>query len=191
MPVNEENSNLVTPPKSLILLCLFNTSRNIMQNAYARTFIYLATISLLMICSLVHLTECVDEENNILEYSSISYSPCLNPWVSFSYLILLFSNNFHFTQAISESVVLTICMSFLFVRIHFVLKLCVSVVIVVIYSWVIFVKFPNIFTVILFCWKNCKPCSRFPLMLKAMLQRILVVDNRTIEVLLSPILYVI
>lgn len=80
MPVNEENSNLVNPPKSNVLLCLFNISRNIMQNAIARTCIYLATISLLMVCSLVHLTECVIEETG--DKSTIVYSPCRNPWVS-------------------------------------------------------------------------------------------------------------
>lgn len=50
-------------------------------------------------------------------------------------------------KAISESVVLTICMSFLFVRIHFVLKLCVALIIVGLYSWIIFVRFAEIFAV--------------------------------------------
>lgn len=80
MPVNEESSNLVNPPKSSVLLCLFNISRNIMQNAIARTCIYLATISLLMICSLVHLTECMVDGTG--DENSANYSPCRNPWVN-------------------------------------------------------------------------------------------------------------
>lgn len=88
MPVNEDNSNLVNPPKSFLSLYLFNTSRNIMQNALARTLIYLATVSMLMICSLVHLTECITEEHDILENNLelLEYSPCLNPWVRFCML---------------------------------------------------------------------------------------------------------
>lgn len=67
-----------------------------MQNAIARTCIYLATVSLLMICSLVHLTECTAEENQILEDIPMSYSPCLNPWVIDSRLILLSINQYEF-----------------------------------------------------------------------------------------------
>lgn len=52
-----------------------------MQNAIARTCIYMATVSLLMICSLVHLTECTAEENQKVDNTTASYSPCLNPWV--------------------------------------------------------------------------------------------------------------
>lgn len=80
MPANDDNSMLVNPPKSIIPLCLFNISRNIMKNAIARTCMYLVTISLLMVCSLVHLTECVAEENDGGNYTG-SYSPCRNPWV--------------------------------------------------------------------------------------------------------------
>ncbi len=56
-------------------------------------------------------------------------------------------NYFNIIQAISESIVLTICMSFLFVRIHFVLKLGIGLLILALYSWIIFVKFSALFSV--------------------------------------------
>lgn len=78
------------------------------------------------------------------------YSPCLNTWVT-----IVYSNSgesFLFTfysifKAITQSLVLAICTSFLFVRIHFILKLFIGIFVVGFYSWIIFDEYDFLYEV--------------------------------------------
>lgn len=56
---------------------------------------------------------------------------------------------FFLLQGITQSLILAICVNFLFVRIHFILKLIVGLIIVVFYSWIIFASFGILFEVTL------------------------------------------
>lgn len=56
---------------------------------------------------------------------------------------------FHFVlfQAITQSLVLAICMNFLFVRINFILKLFIGCIVIGFYSWIVFAQFSTAYEV--------------------------------------------
>lgn len=45
----------------------------------------------------------------------------------------------------TQSLILAICMSFLFVRIHFLMKFVIGLIIVGAYSWIIFIEYSFIY----------------------------------------------
>ncbi|CRL06898.1 CLUMA_CG019587, isoform A [Clunio marinus] len=124
-PVHDSDGSMVVPPRNRLLKALYDFSFDIMSNAYWRTAIYLVVVIVLTVVSLLHLVECYEMEcqdskcnDNYEDYSK--FSTCLNSW------------------SVTQCLVLSICMCFLFLRIHFLLKLAVAAIINAVYYYIIF-----------------------------------------------------
>ncbi|XP_055322091.1 adenylyl cyclase X E-like isoform X2 [Sitodiplosis mosellana] len=132
-PINEDDPNLIELPTNPFLRYLFNTSKSVMSNAVARMLIYFVSVCVLTLSALIHLigcdvaNECTDEDSEVDVVVPPKYSPCSNQW------------------GITQSLIMAICTNFLFVRIHFVLKLVVGSLIVGFYSWIIFGPYDFLF----------------------------------------------
>lgn len=78
MPLSEDDLFKVIPPKSKIVQHIYNLSFATINNSYLRTLIYLTTVAILFVCSLIHLRECTTE---YIKANDGGNSLCLNPWV--------------------------------------------------------------------------------------------------------------
>jgi hypothetical protein len=86
--------------------------------------------------------------DDVIDLSNYEYSSCLNSWVNCPKAeIIVFTHKLLFFQSVTQSIVLTICISFLFLRIHFMLKLAVALFINVIYFYIVFEWFEFIYEV--------------------------------------------
>lgn len=54
-PINEDEPNRITPPKSKFCRYLYDTSKSIMSNGVARIIIYITSILMLTLSALIHL----------------------------------------------------------------------------------------------------------------------------------------
>ncbi|XP_035790946.1 adenylyl cyclase X E-like [Anopheles albimanus] len=138
----------VRKPQSKIMRLLYDFSNDIMSNFIIRTVIYLITIALLVVCSLMYLIECnydllehvkqteeeleglgrhhhneslleLHHDQAMMRVSNMSKF-CTNPW------------------SVTQCLTLAIGMAFLFLRIHFLLKAAVGLFIFLFYCWAIF-----------------------------------------------------
>ncbi|KFB36670.1 AGAP007631-PA-like protein [Anopheles sinensis] len=131
----------VRKPQSKVMRVFYDFSNDIMSNFIIRTVIYLITIALLVVCSLMYLIECnydLLEQIEAGEIPALSDNTtslfqaeratsevvdkrfCTNPW------------------SVTQCLTLAIGMAFLFLRIHFLLKACVGLMIFLFYCWAIF-----------------------------------------------------
>uniref|UniRef100_A0A336KF75 adenylate cyclase n=1 Tax=Culicoides sonorensis TaxID=179676 RepID=A0A336KF75_CULSO len=126
----------IAMPKNPIALRLYKMSDNLTRNALARHLIYLVSVFILVIVSFIHLVDCSSDKvayptlepipTEFTMYAAydlngdISTKWCLNPW------------------SVTECLILTICVSFLFQRIHFMLKLVIALLILTFYCWIVF-----------------------------------------------------
>ncbi|XP_050073526.1 adenylyl cyclase X E [Anopheles maculipalpis] len=133
----------VRKPQSRLMRIFYDFSNDIMSNYVIRTVIYLITIALLVVCSMMYLIECnydlleqttttselppvVDDSlTNLLQdtrgpFSTSRKNFCTNPW------------------SVTQCLTLAIGMAFLFLRIHFLLKASVGLLIFFCYCWAIF-----------------------------------------------------
>ncbi|XP_052873857.1 adenylyl cyclase X E [Anopheles cruzii] len=129
----------VRKPQSRPMRVLYDFSNDIMGNFIIRTVIYLITITLLVFCSLMYLFECsydlhasnevASDERNASHFAFTDRTAgddytgktfCTNPW------------------SVTQCLTLTIGMAFLFLRIHFLLKAAVGLLIFFFYCWTIF-----------------------------------------------------
>ncbi|KAL7049608.1 hypothetical protein ACKWTF_003787 [Chironomus riparius] len=141
-PVLDADPTMIRTPDSSFNRKIYGFSYNIMSSAIWRTIIYLFVVSILFVVSLLHLIEgCSDyiKEAETQERSNVSYHDdsiftddyplCLNSW------------------SVTHCIVLTISISFLFLRIHFILKLLVALIIDGTYYYVIFYRYGSIYEV--------------------------------------------
>uniref|UniRef100_A0A182JM26 adenylate cyclase n=1 Tax=Anopheles atroparvus TaxID=41427 RepID=A0A182JM26_ANOAO len=138
----------VRKPQSKVMRIFYDFSNDIMSNYIIRTVIYIITITLLVVCSLMYLIECnydlleqigadkilMASENisTLFEAGKASLESvdkrfCTNPW------------------SVTQCLTLAIGMAFLFLRIHFLLKACVGLLIFLFYCWAIFDELYYIF----------------------------------------------
>lgn len=119
---------------------LYRLSSNIPSKALARHGIYLLSMVILTACTWIHLIDCRDDKlpplpPNMTQYDvsgeliTTPFSPCMSPW------------------SVTECLILTMCVCFLFLRIHYFLKLIVANVILVFYAWIVFFGIPRMFSV--------------------------------------------
>ncbi|XP_035911813.1 adenylate cyclase type 2 [Anopheles stephensi] len=133
----------VRKPQSRLMRIFYDFSNDIMSNYVIRTVIYLITIALLVVCSMMYLIECnydlleaqtttseatpagndslaslLQENRGPFDMSRKSF--CTNPW------------------SVTQCLTLAIGMAFLFLRIHFLLKATVGLLIFFCYCWAIF-----------------------------------------------------
>uniref|UniRef100_A0A1B0D5W6 adenylate cyclase n=1 Tax=Phlebotomus papatasi TaxID=29031 RepID=A0A1B0D5W6_PHLPP len=118
-PETDEDVPAAPVPKWKITRNIFRFSNWIPRNAVARTMIYIVSISLLTMLSFIHLTRVrettLEMDKQILNTSDISTnlipSKYINAW------------------AVTHCLILTICMNFLFLKIHFMIKFSVGLLI--------------------------------------------------------------
>ncbi|XP_058829866.1 adenylyl cyclase X E-like isoform X2 [Topomyia yanbarensis] len=134
-PYSSEDLLRVRKPRSVILRKLYDFSNSIMGNFTFRIIIYLTTIIILVICSLIYLVECSNESDHLLETDQVieqnqfytSKKHCTNSWT------------------VTQCLTLAIGMAFLFLRIHYLLKAACGLAILLFYSWSVFFKLHYIY----------------------------------------------
>lgn len=128
---NDELSCQIKVPKSRVARGLYTLSNKIMRSAVARFLIYIISIVLLGTSAIVHVAECCADctigEQIHRATPVLMDHPCMNSW------------------AVTQSVILAICTTFMFIRVHFIFKLLIASIIVGIYSWIIFAGFNHVF----------------------------------------------
>ncbi|XP_058457172.1 adenylyl cyclase X E isoform X2 [Malaya genurostris] len=138
-PYSSEDLLRVRKPQSAALRMLYEFSNNIMRNFTLRTMIYLVTVVILVLCSLIYLyyfqVECKQELEHILEDKRI------NAPNQFSTTKIYCTNSWTATQCLT----LATGMVFLFLRIHYILKAVCGLGILVFYSWTIFFELSFIY----------------------------------------------
>lgn len=112
-------------PKNKVSRYLYDLSGRVMRSIVARGLIYLVTVIALCLTSLLQLTACLPEDRKVKEVPGSQL--CINPW------------------AITESLIMTICMSFLFSRIPFLFKLLIGSIIVCLYGYFVMDRFEYVF----------------------------------------------
>lgn len=110
-------------PKNKISRYLYDLSDVVMRSILARGFIYLVTVIALCLTSLLQLTACLPDQREEIPGSQL----CINPW------------------AITESLIMTICMSFLFSKIPFLFKLFIGSIIVCLYGYFVMDMYEYVF----------------------------------------------
>ncbi|XP_012259687.2 adenylate cyclase type 2-like isoform X2 [Athalia rosae] len=133
---HEENEGHVPQPQNRLLLFMYQTSVKVVWSALLRTSLYLVITIMLAACAMVDmLLECENVDylalNNVT--SSVAAVGVSNTACT--------SSSWQMTQTCS----LAILMSFLFLRIHYLLKLIIGFAIVCFYSWNIWVYRSAIF----------------------------------------------
>ncbi|XP_037906925.1 adenylyl cyclase X E isoform X2 [Hermetia illucens] len=136
-PPTEDDVDDCGFPRNRFLRFLYEASHRIMRSILSRTVIYLTIVATLCVTTLLHLIEC--ERFNEPDHSNEELFTPTNATTE-AYPVLCFNS-----WAITESLVLTIAMSFLFVRIPFLFKFLVGFVIVAVYSWLVFDKYPYVY----------------------------------------------
>uniref|UniRef100_A0A182SF05 adenylate cyclase n=1 Tax=Anopheles maculatus TaxID=74869 RepID=A0A182SF05_9DIPT len=132
----------VRKPQSRLMRIFYDFSNDIMGNYVIRTVIYLITIALLVVCSMMYLIEC---NYDLLEQTTTSVAPAM---VDDSLTSLLQETRGPFETprknfctnpwSVTQCLTLAIGMAFLFLRIHFLLKAAVGLFIFFCYCWAIF-----------------------------------------------------
>ncbi|XP_063700963.1 adenylyl cyclase X E [Culicoides brevitarsis] len=127
----------VSMPKNPFANRLYRFSDKLTRNALARHCIYLVSVLILVIVSFIHLVDCSSDK---VVYPTVEPIPtvytgfisragiigdistkwCLNPW------------------SVTECLILTIGVTFMFQKIHFILKLTIALMILSFYSWIVF-----------------------------------------------------
>nr|CAD7589162.1 unnamed protein product [Timema genevievae] len=132
---------VINDPRNRLVMFLYKSSLKVVWSSPTRIFLYLIMCSTLTGCAMLELLECdIDVEqgkknlNKTMTTLSLSMeeqvlmSQCLPPW------------------QVTETCSLVIIMSFLFLRIHFQLKLLVGCLIVGFFSWAVWFLNPELFS---------------------------------------------
>ncbi|XP_059613279.1 adenylyl cyclase X E-like isoform X2 [Phlebotomus argentipes] len=134
-PEMDEDERAAPVPKWAITRHVLRLSNWIPRNAVARTVIYIVSISLLTMLSFIHMTRVRDTTQQIegQEVKSdlgaeLMPTKYINAW------------------AVTHCLILTICMNFLFLKIHFMVKFSVGLLICVFYLWLVLSGASTIFT---------------------------------------------
>lgn len=126
-----QEMDLIPEPKFGILCILYRASVRVVWSNTIRTLIYLGVTTMLSTCALIDLIGC-DDSVELKSHSSLSYyrpftETCLPPW--------------HITETCS----LAVLMCFLFLRVHFQLKLLISLCIVAVHTYSVVYFRPRLF----------------------------------------------
>ncbi|GAB0100963.1 Adenylate cyclase [Sergentomyia squamirostris] len=135
-PEPDDEEAAAPVPKWAITRHLYHLSCWIPGNAIARTIIYILSISLLVMLSFIHLRMVMENTAQLQKVeleprnldANLSLCEYLNAW------------------AVTQCLILTICMNFLFLRIHFIIKFVVGLSICVFYVWLVLVGNASVFT---------------------------------------------
>ncbi|PNF42986.1 hypothetical protein B7P43_G09584 [Cryptotermes secundus] len=130
-----EEQDYIPEPTNKLLNLLYQASLKVVWSVSTRTVLYLIICISLTICTMLEMVECdLKSEDTEVKSNNVTggdmlevLTDCLAPW--------------HITQICS----LTLIMSFLFLRIHFQLKLILGIFTVVIYSCGVWILFPKVF----------------------------------------------
>ncbi|XP_055382596.1 adenylyl cyclase X E [Condylostylus longicornis] len=114
-------------PKNIFSKFFYKISDKLMRNFFGRFVIYLLTVGILCVVSLIPLIHCQDDDIKKDDDFYERHRVCLNPW------------------AITESLILTLCMTFLFPRIPYLFKFLIGLIIVISYCWIIMSLYYNIY----------------------------------------------
>lgn len=131
-PLTDAEDNKSYEPKNGILKRLYQLSFYLSNGAGIRTFLYLLIIALLVITSMLHVFELQEMEVVLPNNDPKKYY--INAW------------------QITQSLILTICANFLFLRIHFIFKMIVGLTICISYSMFIIEDPMQIFKVSFRCF---------------------------------------
>lgn len=116
-PLSDNEDNRSYEPRNRAWKNLFQVSFHLSNGAGIRTTLYIVIISLLVVTSLLHMFELQQMEENLpIDDPKKFY---INSW------------------QITQSLILTICANFLFLRIYFIFKLMIGLTICCIYSFFI------------------------------------------------------
>ncbi|XP_017887885.1 adenylate cyclase type 2 isoform X2 [Ceratina calcarata] len=131
---HDEHEGQVPHPRNKLLSFLYQTSIKVVWSAFLRTILYLVITIMLVACAMFDMIfECENmDERNSNDTTSIvepgSNLDCITtPW--------------QMTQTCS----LAILTSFLFLRLHYILKLVIAIAVVSFYSWNVWVYRSNLF----------------------------------------------
>ncbi|XP_043514162.1 adenylate cyclase type 2-like isoform X2 [Frieseomelitta varia] len=133
---HDEQEGHVPHPHNKLLCFLYQTSIKVVWSAFLRTILYLVITIMLAACAMFDMIfECKNvselESNNItssiIEPDAAKFDCVATPW--------------QMTQTCS----LAILTSFLFLRLHYILKLIIGTTVVVFYSWNVWVYRSNLF----------------------------------------------
>uniref|UniRef100_A0A1L8DZY7 adenylate cyclase n=2 Tax=Nyssomyia neivai TaxID=330878 RepID=A0A1L8DZY7_9DIPT len=132
-PEVDDEERAAPVPKWTITRNIFRLSNWIPQNAVARTIIYIVSISLLTMLSFIHVgtvkeTQEMEKELKDNIDASLSKPVYINAW------------------AVTHCLILTICMNFLFLKIHFMIKFTFGSIICIFYTWLVVSGAASIFT---------------------------------------------
>ncbi|XP_043784053.1 adenylyl cyclase X E-like isoform X2 [Apis laboriosa] len=133
---HDEHEGQVPHPRNKLLCFLYQTSIKVVWSAFLRTVLYLVITLMLAACAMFDMIfEC--KNVNELTSNNVTFS-VVEPGTS---KIDCIATPWQMTQTCS----LAILTSFLFLRLHYILKLVIGIVIVVFYSWNVWIYRSNLF----------------------------------------------
>ncbi|XP_014467861.1 PREDICTED: adenylate cyclase type 2-like isoform X2 [Dinoponera quadriceps] len=129
---HDEHEGHVPQPRNKLLYFLYQTSVKVVWCALLRTILYLVITIMLAVCAMFDMIfECQNLEqsnNNVTSNMTAGTRECIpTPW------------------QMTETCSLAILTSFLFLRVHYVLKLIIGVGVVAFYAWNVWVYRSNVF----------------------------------------------
>ncbi|PBC32829.1 Adenylate cyclase type [Apis cerana cerana] len=133
---HDEHEGQIPHPRNKLLCFLYQTSIKVVWSAFLRTVLYLVITLMLAACAMFDMIfEC--KNVNELTSNNITFS-VIEPGTS---KLDCVATPWQMTQTCS----LAILTSFLFLRLHYILKLVIGIVIVVFYSWNVWIYRSNLF----------------------------------------------
>lgn len=133
---HDEHEGQIPHPRNKLLCFLYQTSIKVVWSAFLRTVLYLVITLMLAACAMFDMIfEC--KNVNELTSNNITFS-VIEPGTS---KLDCIATPWQMTQTCS----LAILTSFLFLRLHYILKLVIGIVIVVFYSWNVWIYRSNLF----------------------------------------------
>uniref|UniRef100_A0A7G3AB74 adenylate cyclase n=2 Tax=Lutzomyia longipalpis TaxID=7200 RepID=A0A7G3AB74_LUTLO len=135
-PDVDDEEKAAPVPKWAITRHILRLSNWIPRNAVARTMIYIISISLLTMLSIIHVTRVKDRENSLE----------LNKEVKKDIDANLTKATYINAWAVTHCLILTICMNFLFLKIHFMIKFTIGMIICIFYTWLVVFGASSIFS---------------------------------------------
>lgn len=116
-PKPDEETTIVTEPNSKFFKTLYKMSERLSNSLTIRYIVFVVIVALLISCSFVYWLNCTYD---FYKFETVDFGFCDEPW------------------ATTQCVILTICICFLFTKVHFALKFCMGITILAFHSWIIF-----------------------------------------------------
>ncbi|KAI4481379.1 hypothetical protein M0804_009499 [Polistes exclamans] len=141
----------VPNPRNKLISFLYQTSVKVVWSALLRIILYLVITIMLAACAMFDMIfECQNVDllssdnvtSSIAQVGAAKLECISTPWVR---LFTLYIYIFSLLQQMTETCSLAILTSFLFLRVHYVLKLLIGIIVVTFYAWNVWVYRNNIF----------------------------------------------